>query len=304
MGDKGRGPRYGPLAELATRQHGVVTTAQLAELGFSRSAVAKATESGRLERLHRGVYAVGHGDLSWEGRCLAAVLACSPAVASHWTAAWMWGLLASRPTKFHLSARATRHSRCGFSIHSANLVREDLTRLEGIPVTSVERTVLDLAALAPRRTERVLGRLADQPRGIDLRRFESLLDRNEGHHGYGRLRKELLLYRSDPDPAFTRSKLEKRFRRVLRQAGLPLPAANFVVDGYELDCWWEAERVAVEVDTYGTHGSRRSFEEDRRRTRELGRRGIAVERVTDRQLDDEPEAVLAALAELLRRRSR
>ncbi|HTT95155.1 MAG TPA: type IV toxin-antitoxin system AbiEi family antitoxin domain-containing protein [Solirubrobacterales bacterium] len=90
MGDKGQEPRHGALAGLATRQHGVVATRQLKALGYGRNAVAKAAKAGRLHRVHRGVYVVGQRGLTWEGRCMAAVLAAHPCVASHWTAAWLW----------------------------------------------------------------------------------------------------------------------------------------------------------------------------------------------------------------------
>jgi very-short-patch-repair endonuclease len=297
------GDGHTALLRLATEQHGVVTTAQLSSLGYSKSSAAKAASVGRLVRLHRGVYAVGHGDLGWNGHCLAAALACSPCVASHWSAAWLWGLLRSAPSTFHLTARLPRHGRDGIVLHSSNLAREDLTRIDRIPVTSVERTVLDLTAVAPERTERFLEKLADRPKGFDRRRFESLLGRTAGHPGHVRLKRELELYRRDDDPAFTRSRLEKRFRRLLRDAGMPMPAANVFIGKYELDCWWEEERLAVELDTFGTHGSRRSFEADRLRQRELGLMGIAVERVTDRQLESEAGAVLDAIRARLAERA-
>jgi very-short-patch-repair endonuclease len=105
------------------------------------------------------------------------------------------------------------------------------------------------------------------------------------------------LYR--PDPSVTRSGLERRFRELVREAGLPAPAMNYVVAGYELDCWWEEASLAVEIDTFGTHGSRLSFEEDRKRQRVLGMLGIRLERVTDRQLASEPDEVLRAVEALL-----
>jgi very-short-patch-repair endonuclease len=282
----------------------VVTTAQLRDLGYSKSSVSKAAKAGRLVRLYRGVYAVGHEDLSWNGKILAAVFASEPAVASHWTAAWMWGLLASRPTTFHLTAPTRRHRHARFAIHFASLVPEDVTEIEGIPLTSPERTTLDLTAAAPKLIAGLLERLDKPPHAFDLRRFESLLDRTRGHRGWSRLTEELALYREDFDPAFTRSKLERRFRRLLRTTDLPMPEANAIVGDFELDCFWEPERFAVELDTFGTHGSRRSFESDRRRQRELALQGIALERVTDNQLRDEPDEILAAIADQLRRRRR
>lgn len=122
MEDKGRTERRPlALAALATRQHGIVSAGQLRALGYSTTAVSKAAARGRLHRIHRRVYAVGHRDLTWEGRCLAAVLACAPALASHGTAAWLWGLLRTRPTRFQLTAATRRRRKPEFEVHFADL---------------------------------------------------------------------------------------------------------------------------------------------------------------------------------------
>src|SRR6202000_1287974 len=110
VGDKRTRVGHGTLAELATRQHGVVSTGQLSALGYTRSSVSKASGVGRLPRVHRGVYVVGHQRLTWHGRCMAAVLAASPSVASHWSAGWLWGLLPSRPRTLHDTCRRSRDS--------------------------------------------------------------------------------------------------------------------------------------------------------------------------------------------------
>jgi len=272
----------------------VVTTSQLAALGYTRSSAAKAANVGRLERLHRRVYAVGHEALTWEGWCVAAVAANAPCVASHWSAAWVWGLTRSRPSgKFHVTATTRRHRRADFHVHYAALAEEDMTECDRIPVTSLARTVLDLAALDPGRTEKDLRRCEDLGL-LDRRELDALLARTAGHQGHTTLARAVELYQ--PDPSVTRSGLERRFRELVRRAGLPGPAMNYVVAGYELDCWWEEARLAVELDTFGTHGSRLSFEEDRKRQRVLGLLGITVERVTDRQLAREPEEVLRMVA--------
>ena len=282
---------------MATRQHGVVSTRQLAALGFSDAVITAELRLGRLRRLHRRVYAVGHEALTWEGWCVAAVAANAPCVASHWSAAWVWGLTRSRPSgKFHVTATTRRHRRKDFHVHFAALADEDMTECDRIPVTSLARTVLDLAALDPQRTEKDL-KTADDLKLLDLREFEALLARSGGHKGHTTLAGAVELYR--PDPSVTRSGLERRFRELVRRAELPAPAMNYVVGGYELDCWWEEARLAVELDTFGTHGSRLSFEEDRKRQRKLGLLGIRLERVTDRQLASEPDEVLRAVEALL-----
>jgi very-short-patch-repair endonuclease len=290
MGHKER-TAAGRIGDLATRRHGVLSSGQLQSLGFTRKVIVAESKRGRLRPLHRGVYAVGHEALTWEGHCMGAVLA------SHWSAAWLWELLRTRPSgKFHLTAGTRRHRKNGFNVHFAALAGEDVTGVREIPVTSLERTVLDLAALRPQRTPGDLKRCEELER-LDLRRFEALLVRTAGHRGHSALAGAVDLHR--PDPTVTRSGLERRFRALLREAGLPAPAMNFVVAGYELDCYWPEHRLAVELDTFGTHGSRLSFEEDRKRQRKLGQAGIRMERVTDRQLDSEADEVLRAVARLL-----
>jgi very-short-patch-repair endonuclease len=282
---------------MATRQHGIVSSRQLQVLGFDRDLVMAEVGRGRLRRLHRRVYAVGHEALTWESWCVAAVAANAPSVASHWSAGWVWGLLRSAPSgKFHVTATTRRHRRADFHVHFAVLADEDTTERDRIPVTSLARTVLDLAALDGTRTGKDLRR-CDDLNLLDLREFQALLARTAGHKGHSALAEAVALYR--PDPSVTRSGLERRFRELVRAAGLPEPAMNYVVGGYELDCWWEDARLAVELDTFGTHGSRLSFEEDRKRQRRLGLLGVRLERVTDRQLDSEPEEVLRAVEALL-----
>jgi very-short-patch-repair endonuclease len=300
VGDKERTAHLG-LAKLATGQHGVVSVEQLERLGYSRSSAAKAAGVGRLRRLHRGVYAVGHEALTWEGWCVAAVLANSPSVASHWSAGWMWGLTRSRPTgMFHITATTRRHRKRDFHVHFAELTDEDTCSVQGVPVTSVARTALDLAALNPGGTSGRLKRLEDGEHRLDLREFEALLARSKGHKGWSALAEAVDLYR--PDPTVTRSGLERRFRALIRRSGLPRPSMNFVVAGYELDCYWPEHLLAVELDTYGTHGSRLSFEEDRKRDDELLLAGIETTRVTGPRLDREPGAVIESLRRHLARR--
>lgn len=303
MGDKRR-THLGaePLAELATRQHGVVSIRQLNRLGYSRKLVSKEAARGRLHCLHRGVYAVGHRHLTWEGRCLAAALAAAPALASHTSAAWLWGLLRTRPGTFHLTTQTRRHAKPAFRMHFARLAAEDHASVEEIPVTAVPRTLLDLAAMLPTaRLERVLERSEELGR-FDLVAIDDLLGRTVGHPGHGRLRRALSIYREDP--AFVRSKLEQSFLGLVRKAGLPTPAMNFNVAGYELDAYWEAERFVVELDAYEMHGSHAAFERDRLRQEDLKLRGVEMIRVTGPRLEREPGAVMDRVGAHLEQRRR
>jgi very-short-patch-repair endonuclease len=299
---KVRTPPAAGLAELAGRQHGVVTREQLYGLGVARTTIDGWVRDGRLHRLHRGVYAVGHLAISWEGRGLAAVLARPGAVASHRTAAWIHGLLRSRPGTIHLTAPTRPSRRRDFVVHFAKLAPEDRVIVGEIPLTAPARTALDLAAeetLAG--VERLLQR-ADERGLLDRRRFDELLARTNGHRGHGKLTTALAAFR--PETATLRSNLERRFRRLVIAAGLPAPQANAAVEGYEVDCYWEAERFAVELDTFGTHGSRRSFHADRKREDDLLAAGIEVIRVTDVRLEREPRETIARVAAHLERRRR
>jgi hypothetical protein len=233
------------MAELARRQHGVVSARQLAEFGFPPRTITRWMQDGKLHRLHRGVYAVGHEALSWDGRCMAAVLANEPAVASHITAGWIWGLLRYKPGTFHLTAPTRRHRKELIVVHFARLGPEEVTTVDGIPVTSPARTVLDLAADKSRDAGRLLER-ANERRLLDRRRFEALAARAGGHPGRVKFATALAAYK--PETATLRSGLEKRFRDLVLRAGLPAPQTNVVVEGYELDAYWEAEGFAVELD--------------------------------------------------------
>jgi very-short-patch-repair endonuclease len=311
MADKGRTPRvHRSLAELATRQHGVVSTKQLLSLGYSLDATSDAFINARLHRLHQGVYSVGHRRLTWYSHCWAGILGAEanetdevvwPAVASHGSAAYLWGLYRYAPGTIDVTAPIRRRAKRQFRVHfSSILVPEDREVREGIPLTSVPRTLMDLAIRArPEQLDRLLER-AEEKDLLDVAAVEALLDRAGGHRGRVRLRRALALYQ--PDPAFTRSRFEKRFRWLVRAAGLPDPSMNFNVHGYELDAYWPALRFAVELDLFETHGSRAAFERDRLRHEELKLLGIEMIRVTRPRLQSEPEAVIRNLATLLERR--
>jgi very-short-patch-repair endonuclease len=230
---------------------------------------------------------------------MAAVLANEPAVASHITAAWIWGLLRTRPGTFHLTAPTRRHRKERIVVHFARFAPEEVTTVDGIPVTSPGRTVLDLAADGSRDVGRLLER-ARERRLLDRRRFEATLARAGGHPGRARFETALRAYRRVP--ATLRSDLERRFRRLVLRAGLPRPQTNVVVEGYELDAYWEAEGFAVELDVYATRGSPTSFEADREREDELLLAGIELIRVTDVRLDREPRETIARVAAHLARR--
>jgi very-short-patch-repair endonuclease len=291
------------LAELAGRQHGVVSVRQLHRLGYSDGAIAKAVKGGRLHRFHRGVYAVGHLHLTVHGRCLAAVLACGPhALLSHNSAAWVWGLLKAPPERIHVTGPISRAPRPPLVLHHSRiLVVEDRALEERIPVTALPRTLLDLAAaFDSERLRRVLKR-AEELNLFDLGPAEALLRRCGGHHGRERLRRAIALYRP---PRFTRSEVERKFVELLEARDLQQPLTNFHEAGYELDVYWPELRFAVELDVFETHGTRESFESDRLRQEDLKLAGVELTRVTGRRLEAEPQQVIERVARLLEQRRR
>jgi Transcriptional regulator, AbiEi antitoxin len=313
VGDKSSqtGATHQPLAELATGQHGVVSTRQLAALGYTRSSASKANGVGRLHRVHRGVYRVGHKNLTWEGQCMAAVLAAAPqraslghrgVVASHFAAAWLWDVIRFRPQTIHVSVTTRRRTaRRSFVIHEEPLRADEMQMREGIPVTSLARTYLDLAATERGRT---VARMLERASGhhlLDLGPVVEMLSRHPGHPGAPKLDDVLTIYRETP--VFTRSGLERRFLELVREAGLPEPAMNCFVAGHEIDAYWEEARFGVELDVYETHGSPLSFEDDRVRDDELLLAGIETTRVTGPRLDREPGAVIDSLRRHLARRA-
>jgi hypothetical protein len=290
------------LAELAERQHGVVSIRQLeSKLGYSRKAVQRDVASGRLHPLHRGVYAVGHRLVPVHGRCLAAVLTCGPkALLSHSSAAWLWGISRYGPTPLHVTSPVPRKPRPPIRLHHSRILTEEDRALEKeVPVTALPRTLLDCAAECRlSRLRRMLER-SEELKLFDLGPIEGLLERSGRHPGRGRLRQAIALYRPVP---FTRSGFEQRFFEAVLRAGLPQPVANFVETGFELDVYWPEYRFAVELDTYATHGTNAAFERDHLRDEDLLLAGIEMVRVTDVRFHREPMAVLGRVATLLARR--
>jgi hypothetical protein len=272
-------------------------------LGYSNAAITRAMRTRRLHPVHRGVYAVGRNDLNDHGRCIAAVAACgSEALLSHAAAAWLWGLLPPCPRIVDVSVATRGKRRPGhtFRLHfSPALAGADRVRVERIPVTSLARTLLDCAASVSAARLRKAIEKAERMELLDLHEIDKLLRRTRGHPGWGRLRRALAAYR---DPGFTRSDVERDFLRLVREAGLPRPATNLFVAGYELDAYWERERFAVELDTYEFHGGRVSFEQDRLRREDLKLAGIEITQVTGVRLEREPEQVKKRLCRLLAQR--
>jgi predicted transcriptional regulator of viral defense system len=279
------------VAELAAGQWGVVSRAQLCAQGLSKDAVRRRVRAGRLHRLHHGVYAVGHTVLRSEGRRLAAVLACGAgAVLSHRSAAAHWGLLPTGATRIDVTIpRTARAGDAKIRLHhSRSLIACDTTTHQGIPITSVARTLLDLAAtVRPDRLERALAQ-AEHLQLYDHRAIAELLARANGHRGQKALTEATAL-----DPKLTRSEWEVRLLELVRAAALPEPLVNLALAApdhprLEVDFCWPSHRLVVETDGWESHRTRAAFEADRRRDAALQADGWRVVRFTWRT----PDAVI------------
>jgi hypothetical protein len=278
------------LAELAGRQWGVVSRAQLGGVGLGRGAIDRRVQTGRLRRIHRGVYAIAGAALPREGRALAAVLACGEgAVLSHVSAAVHWGLLTYDAPQPHVTAPASRAGVRGIRLHrTRSLDARETTTHRGIPITTLARTLLDLAATAPTtHLEHAIGQ-AMRNEVYDHAAIERVLDGRPGTRALRRATAE--------DPAFTRSALERRFRALCRRAGLPQPLSNHVVADaddrpHEVDFFFPAHRLVVETDGWRDHGTRVAFERDRAKDAALVAAGHAVLRFTKRQIAYDPDTV-------------
>ena len=269
------------LAELAARQHGVVERAQLNALGFTNGAIQRRVAAGRLHRLHRGVYAVGHTVLSRNGAYLAAVLACGPhALLSHRSAAALWGLRPSDAPRVdvtvpHTSGVRTTHA---IAVHRPLRTPEPMTHA-GVPVTTPGRTLADLALALPRRQLENAVEAAE--------RLHLHVEIDDDHPGAKRL--DEIAY---DDLPFTRSELEDAFLELCARHGIPRPLVNSVQAGVEVDFCWPDHRLIVETDGRH-HQTRAAFERDRARDARPTALSWRVMRFTARQVRRGPGGVAA-----------
>lgn len=293
MDRKGATPLDRFLADTAARQHGVVAWWQIHAAGYTRDLVDARLRRGRLHRINRGAYAVGHRSLTGDARWMAAVLSLGPgAVLSHRSAAALWGL-ADAPSPLidvTVPGPGGRKRREGIRVHRAEVER---TVRRGIPVTTVARTLLDLAAVAPQRIVDRAVDAAERERLLDLAAIEALP--LAGHHGTPKLRKALAAW----DGAPTDEELERRFLELCQTRGLPLPASNAAVAGFACDFVWPRHRVVVELDGLKWHATRRQMVSDREKDAALVLAGYRVHRFVWQQVVHRPDEVEATVRALL-----
>lgn len=280
------------LAELANRQHGVVAWRQLRALGFSSSAIDRMLARGQLHLLHRGVYAVGHRNVSRSGRFLAACLA-TDGVLSHRSAGALLHIVNyDGPIEVTVPTKGRRQPT--LLLHCAVLPPDEITVIDGIPVTTTPRTLLDLAAVLPgHRLERAVGQ-AEILRLTDALSVPDLIARHPGRRGS----RALAALVEEPAPVLA-SELEHRYLAFTEQFGLPHGETNASRSGYEVDVVYERQRVMVELDGRAFHATRLAFEADRERDRHLAAQGWRVIRLTWRQIERDAERVAADLRAIL-----
>ena len=280
-------PLDSAIAELAGRQHGTISRAQLEALGATRNAITHRVRTGRLTRLHHGVYRVGPTHTSLTSPA-AAALACGPGAAiSHHAAAALHKIRPPQPGPIDVTVppRSHRRNRRGIRVHRADV---EIVRVHGIPTTTVARALLDIA---PDVTERDLQRAVEEAQiQKKLHSLTSAIDQAAGH------RRARALRATSEDVAMTRSEAERRLIELIRKAGLPHPLTKVRIGKWEVDVYWPEQKLVVEVDGFAFHSTHAAFERDRVKATELAAAGLRLARVTWRQIAREPEAVIARLA--------
>jgi very-short-patch-repair endonuclease len=279
---------------LAGRQHGIVKRKQVREAGLSREGVRRRVKAGWLVPLHDGVYAVGHMALTVKSHLVAAVYACGEdALASHRAAGKLWGILRGSQ-RIEVTGPRSRVPKKGFTLHRSRLIHdEDRALIDNIPVTSLARTLVDLADVMTERRLADAVHEAEVKRLFDLRPVERVLERLSGRKGRHKLARVLSAY-EDVRPFF-RSRGERLVYVMCKEYGLLTPRVNTWVAGQEVDFYWPEAKLALEFDG-DVHRTTRAFYEDRKRDRALAAQGIHVVRATDR---DDPATLAEELNTIL-----
>jgi len=282
------------LIMLAERQHLAVALTQLMLLGFGKASIHSRVATGRLFRVHHGVYAVGTRQLPRHGHWMAAVLALGPGAAlSHRSAAALWGLKQTSQTYIEVIAPVGGgRSRSGIRVHRSSwLAPQDITEVDGIPCTSLARTILDVCSgLDVARSRRVVEQ-AEILRIFDRRALDDVIGRAPRTVSSRSLR--AVLAELDPDPPRTKSTLEERVLDLCARCRIRRPEVNTHIEvhgeWFEVDFLWRDERLILEADSREFHDSGAAFERDRRRDQRLALAGFQTIRCTSTQVDEATE---------------
>jgi very-short-patch-repair endonuclease len=292
------------ILRLAHNQHGLVARRQLLDLGYERWLVDDRVRSLRLIAVTHGVYSMGHTPGGVDSRLMAGLLfAGEGALLARQTAAAYWGLMQWRGAIHVLRdfnrVLPGRKRDSWLIVHRTRFLPDaEVAVHKGLAITSIERTLLDLAATLPRRKLESCFATAERLRLLDVRKLDAVLERGPGWKGVAVLRQVLDEFRSEITR--TRSELEENFFHLCVKAGLESPDVNFLLEGLEVDCFWPKHRLVVEMDSREFHLNTRAFERDRRRDETLQRAGFKVLRLTYKRLQDDPhgavESVLAMIS--------
>jgi hypothetical protein len=282
------------IAALARPQRGYVTRRQLIELGVSRYDVQYRIKTGRLIPVYAGVYAVGHVPTLPQDRACGALLACgSGAALSHGSAAALWDVFKRWEMPFEVAAASARRRR-GIRVHRTVLSKRDIRVHLGVRVTSPARTLLDIC---PRLGDKTLTRAVNDlrlERHLNLADLAEVLDRFPRNRGAKRLRPFL-----QPPGGPTRSEFEDEFLEFVRRYGFPQPLVNTRIAGREVDAFFPAEGVIVELDGYRFHSSRERFEGDRDGDAEMLAIGLVTVRITWERMTRAPAREADRLSRIL-----
>jgi len=285
------------VAQLAACQHSVVAYWQLVGMGIDRGWIDRQTKLGWLHRLYRGVYAVGHPALTAHGKSMAAVLACGPgAHLGLWHAAKHWELLQRVPPIIDVVLTGNRTGPRNVRTHRVKSLHQDeCTIRNDIPITTVPRTLIDLAAVANERQLRRAVNNAVRGGWVNRRVIDDLLERHPHRRGITAFR--AVIAAVSPQTRRTRSDLEDLFLRVCRKYRLPTPVSNARIEGFEVDFHFPGTRLAIELDSYEYHRTPYELDQDHRRDAHLRDQRYEVLRVSEMWLDSDPRD----LAESIRR---
>ena len=283
------------MARIAADCDGVLSIHQLRACGLEDHAIARRVRDGRLHRLYRGVYAVGHRGLTLRGRFRAAVLACGErAVLSHFAAAAFWGFWTWDARSIDVTIGSGTRDIEGIRVHRSRTLERDVWVRHGIRVTSPARTLLDLAAVLPDKTLRRMARRAQAQRAVTIRQILDLLERANGHRGAERLRAVIA-----DGPAPTRSDLEDLLLDLLDKGKIPRPEINaplrFGNETITPDYLWRTQRVAIEADSVTWHEHKLTREHDADKQARLEAAGLRVLRITWRQITRSPQQTLTRI---------
>jgi very-short-patch-repair endonuclease len=288
------------IADTVARQHGVVSRAQLLDAGVSSAAIGRRLKTGRLRAFHSGVYLAGPIEPE-RAREMAAVMASGPGTAlSHVNALHVWRLLRFQaPRPVHVSGPVGRHvRRTGIVFHrvSSPWTNDQRTVLDGIPITTPARTLVDVASMLGRREIELALATAEREGLVSGDELARLPQRYPRRPGMTMLR---CLIQEQTGPHLTESEAERKCLDVLRSGGLPRPHANVTVGPYRLDLCWPDLGVAIEIDGRAYHSSRARFEGDRQKDNWLRARGIEVIRLTWRQITRKPTETAVLVGQAL-----